>query len=180
MFKSTEEAMRKLQEKLAGTLKELPAVVGEAAVNFTLENFERQAWLGNTAENWQKRKNPTKWGKADETDRAILIKTAKLKRSIRWKAVEGEPAVYLIAGGADVPYAKAHNEGFRGAVNQTVKPHIRKMKDGRNIGVSEFQRTIQQNIPKRKFMGYESESPYLRAKIRREVLAHFRNRMKTL
>ena len=179
MFKSTEEAMRKLQDKLAGTLRELPAVVGEAAVNFTLENFERQAWLGNTAENWQKRKNPTKWGKADETDRAILIKTGKLKRSIRISRIV-ENAVYIQAGGADVPYAKAHNEGFRGAVNQTVKPHVRKMKDGRNIGVSEFQRTIQQNIPKRKFMGYESESPYLRAKIRREVLAHFRNRMKTL
>lgn len=179
MFKSAGDAIISIQQKLASTLRELPVVVGEAAVNFTIENFERQAWLGNTAENWKKRKNPTKWGKADETDRALLVKTGKLKRSIRISRLV-ENAVYIQAGGADVPYAKAHNEGFQGAVNQTVKPHIRKMKDGRNIGVDEFQRTIQQNIPKRKFIGHESESPYLRAKIRREVIAHFRNRMKNL
>jgi len=71
MFKSAEEAMRKLQENLSGTLRELPAVIGEAAVNFTLDNFDRQAWLGNNTEPWQKRKNPTKWGKRDETDRII-------------------------------------------------------------------------------------------------------------
>ena len=177
MFKSAGDAMISMHQKLASTLRELPAVVGEAAVNFTIENFERQAFLGNTAENWQKRKNPTKWGKTDDTDRDLLIKTVKLKRSIRISRLV-ENAVYIQAGGADVPYAKAHNEGFRGAVNQTVKPHIRKLKDGRNIGVDEFQRTIQQNIPARKYFGHESESPYLRAKIRREVLAHFRNRMK--
>lgn len=179
MFKSAEEAMKKLQDNLATTLRELPPVVGEAAVNFTLDNFDRQAWLGNTTEKWQKRKNPTKWGKRDDEGRALLVKTGKLKRSIRISRIV-ENSVYIQAGGADVPYAKVHNEGFRGAVTQKVKPHVRKMKDGKTQSVSEFERTIQQNIPKRKFLGYEAESPYLRAKIKREALAHFRNRMKTL
>lgn len=179
MFKSTEEALRKIQEKVAATLRELPPVIGEAAVNFTLDNFERQAWLGDNTEPWQKRKNPTKWGKRDETDRAILVKTAKLKRSIRISRIV-DNAVYIQAGGTDVPYARVHNEGFRGEVKQQVKPHTRKMKDGKTVGVSEFERTIQQNIPKRKFIGHESESPYLRAKIRRETLAYIRSRMKTI
>lgn len=179
MFKSAEEAMRKFQDKMATTLRELPPIIGEAAVNFTLDNFERQAWLGDNTENWQKRKNPTKWGKADDTGRALLVKTAKLKRSIRISRIV-ENAVYVHAGGADVPYARVHNEGFRGKVEQKVKAHTRKMKDGKTVGVSEFERTIQQNIPKRKFIGHESESPYLRAKIRRETLAHIRNRMKTI
>lgn len=178
MFKSAEEAMKKLQDNWVTTLRELPPVVGDAAVNFTLDNFDRQAWLGNTTEKWQKRKKPTKRGKHDDEGRALLVKTGELKRSIHRSRIV-ENSVYIQAGGEDAPYAKVHNEGFRGAVRQKVKSHIRKTKDGKTQSVSEFERTIQ-NIPKRKFIGHESESPYLNAKIRQEAIEHIRNRMKTL
>lgn len=172
-----QDRFQKIQDRIAQTLRELPPIIGEEAVNFTLDNFERQGWLGNSVERWQKRKNPTKWGKRDETDRAILVKTAKLKRSIRISKIY-EDKVTIQAGGADIPYARAHNEGFRGDVTQQVSAHIRKGKNGENISVSEFKRTIRQNIPKRKFIGGESESQYLRARIRRVTIAHIRNKMK--
>lgn len=173
---TAEQVYQQIQQRLAQTIRELPAIVANEAVNFTLDNFEREAWLGNTSEPWQKRKNPTKWGKRDETDRALLVKTGKLKRSIRSRTEEDR--AFLIAGGADVPYARVHNEGFKGKVTQQVDEHLRRNKKGGFSRVSAFTRTINQNIPRRKFMGGEGESPYLKAKIRRAAIAHFRSRMK--
>lgn len=120
-----QDRFQQIQDRIAQTLRELPPIIGEEAVNFTLDNFERQGWLGNSVEPWQKRKNPTKWGKRDETDRAILVKTAKLKRSIRISKIH-EHKVTIQAGGADIPYARVHNEGFKGDVTQKVGEYIRK------------------------------------------------------
>lgn len=179
MFKTAEEAMQKLQDALSQTFRELPPIIGEEAVNFTIENFDAQGWQGDSFEPWQKRLNPNAWGKKDDTSRAILIKTAKLKRSIRISRIVDD-AVYIQAGGADVPYAKAHNEGFTGEVTQEVSEHIRKTKNLKNVKVSAFKRTIQQNIPKRKFIGDAYESSQLRARLRAVQLEHFRKRMKSI
>ena len=179
MFNNSEEAFRKLHDNLAETFRELPPIIGEEVVNFTIENFESEGWQGDSFEAWPKRKNPNAWGKADDPDRALLVKTAKLKRSIRISRIIDD-AVYIHAGGADVPYARAHNEGFSGAVTQNVKEHIRKSKTFKNIKVSAFQRTIQQNIPKRKFIGSAHESSQLRQRLLKVQLEHFRKKFKSL
>ncbi|MEE3726173.1 phage virion morphogenesis protein, partial [Riemerella anatipestifer] len=107
---TTEELFKNLEQKTAQFMRELPKAIGEEVVHFAQDNFDRQSYNGDA---WQKRKNPTKWGKRDEEGRALLVKTAKLRRSIRIGQV-WEDKVRVVAGGADVPYAKAHNEGFSG------------------------------------------------------------------
>lgn len=178
---TAEEVIKQLQSKLANTFRDLPAIIGEEAVNFTQENFDAQGWQGDSFEAWQKRLNPNAWGKKDDPTRAILIGkggSGRLKKSIRKKLIHGEAAVYLIAGGADFPYARAHNEGFSGAVNQNVGEHIRKGKKGQNIKVSAFKRTIQQNIPKRKFIGGDLESSQLRTRLRTAILEELKKIVK--
>lgn len=177
MAKSAAEQFAKIQRRLAETLRTLPAIIGEEAVNFSLESFEKEGWLGDTQENWKKRKNPTKWGKRDETDRALLVKTGKLKRSVRITRILND-RVRIGAGGADVPYARVHNYGFRGKVDQKVNAFTRKMKDGKTQNVKAHNRTINQNIPKRQFIGTEGQSQYLRARIRRACLAELKKIMK--
>lgn len=169
MAKSAAALFDKIQERLASTLRTLPAIIGEEAVNFSLEAFDKQQWTGYSTDRWAKRKNPTKWGKADETDRALLVKTGKLKRSIRVTRILND-RVWIGAGGADVPYARAHNYGFKGTVKQNVNAFTKKMKSGKTITVSAHSRKILQNIPQRQFIGGEKDSPYLKARVRRVVL----------
>ena len=70
--------------------------------------------------------------------------SGRLRRSIRTTHVDRDSA----AIGTDVEYAQAHNDGFRGRVNQRVRSHYRK---GRKV--KSFKRTINQNIPQRQFIG---------------------------
>lgn len=177
MAKTAADQFAKIQQRLAQTLRTLPAIIGEEAVNFSLEAFDREAWNGNTTENWVKRKNPTKWGKADETDRALLIKTGKLKRSIRVTRILND-RVRIGAGGADIPYARIHNYGFSGKVNQNVKAFTRRMQNGKTINVSGFNRTINQRIPKRQFIGGEKDSPFLKQRVKRVIILELKQVMK--
>ncbi len=174
-----EDAFAKFQSRLAATIRTLPAIVGEAAVNFSQDSFRQQAWSGYSQEVWPKRKDPTKWGKRDETDRALLVKTGKLRRSVRITKLMTD-RVFIGAGGPDVPYARVHNEGFRGKVTQQVGEHLRRNKKGGKTKVSAFTRTINQNIPQRQFIGGQKDSPHLKARIRRVCVAEIRRAMKGL
>jgi len=58
MFKTAEEAFQKVQDHIAQTIKELPPIIGEEAVNFFIDNFDQQGWQGDSFEPWQKRLNP--------------------------------------------------------------------------------------------------------------------------
>jgi phage gpG-like protein len=138
-------------------LNKAPAALGIDAVNFFLDSFRQQAWRGATREQWPARK-ATRWGKKSSRGKAILIQSDRLKRSIR---VTSSSATQVTIG-SDVPYARAHNEGFKGTVNQTVRPFTRK--NGSNV--KGFSRTINQNIPRRQFMG---NSPVLTAQLMRTL-----------
>lgn len=173
MAKKSADQFAKIQERLAGTLRTLPEIIGNEVVNFALNSFDQQAWSGESQQVWKKRKNPTKWGKADETDRALLVKTGKLKRSIRITRIQ-ENRVFVGAGGADIPYAKVHNYGFKGIVNQNVRGYKRRNSNGKTIEIKAHKRTINQNIPQRRFIGGENDSPYLKARLRRIALAELR------
>ena len=170
------DRLKKIQERLAETVRQLPPILGEEALNFSLNSFDQQAWSGNSQETWKKRKNPTKWGKSDDAGRSLLIKTGQLRRSIRIRIDKN--VIYLTAGGADTPYARAHNYGFRGKVEQNVRPFTRKMKNGTTQKVKEHKRTIFQNIPKRQFIGGDKDSPYLKARLRRTVIRELKQILK--
>ncbi len=165
MAKKLEDLLSQIEKPLAETLRNLPPILGNEVVNFAHDNFDRQSFNGIA---WQKRKNPTKWGKRDDEGRSLLIQTGKLRRSIRVSQIL-QDRVKITAGGADVPYAKAHNEGVSGMVEQNVKPFTRRSKKGKIHGVDGFTRTIYQNIPKRQFISGINESPELRNRLKEIV-----------
>jgi phage gpG-like protein len=154
-----EEGIKMLQSRFKSVLIRLPILIGNVAVNFSLDNFRRQGFLGHTLERWPARRKG--WRKANRNG-AILIKSGALRRSVRIVGVTSTSVVI----GSDVKYAKAHNEGLRIGQIQTVKAHTRK--DGKSVRA--HTRRIDQNIPRRRFMG---NSPYLNASIKRTVTAEF-------
>lgn len=95
----------------------LPKIVGNEGKNFFLQRFQQQNWLGNRTEPWPQRK-AGKWGKKgrNRKGRALLVMTGRLRRSLRYTANADVIRYYT-----DLPYARAHNEGFRGTVTQNVK-----------------------------------------------------------
>ncbi len=174
-----------LQSRFKQLLLYAPGMLGNDAVNFFLDSFKRQAWLGNRLEPWAKRRvNKRRPG------RAILVDTGRLRRSIRITRVS-QGNVYI---GTDVPYAKAHNEGFRGTVQ--VKAHKRNKYTKSRIGTGKFTKTGKErtktissvsgssmvkahtrkvNIVQRQFMG---TSPYLTRQLQRRLSAELMKAMR--
>lgn len=159
-----EDRLKQLQNEISGKLRQLPPLIGEEVVNFTLDNFKKEAWQDQGAEPWEKRKSPTKWGQKQDDDRALLVSSARAKRSIRVGKIH-EDKVQVIAGGAEFNYARVHNEGFKGLVHQHVREHIRRTRNGGQYTVKAHDRSIEQNIPKRQFIGSSAQSAELRERI---------------
>ncbi|MBS1640648.1 MAG: phage virion morphogenesis protein [Bacteroidetes bacterium] len=178
-----------LEARFKSVAVRIPAMAGNIVVNFTLDNFKRQGFLGDYLQPWRPRKNPTKWGKVPRNNRSVLVDTGKLRRATFVQSANWD--VVTITN--NMPYAKAHNEGFRGTVKQYVKPFTRKtstiakvssVKSRRttskrvstgNTQVKGFERTINQNIPQRKFLG---DSPYLRKMLERTIAAEILKELK--
>jgi phage gpG-like protein len=152
-----------------------PGMLGNDAVNFFLDRFRQQAWLGYTTENWAARKQKSK--------RALLVRSGYLRRSVRITRINGLTTFI----GSDAVYAKAHNEGFKGVVH--VKQHTRNKYRNEKIATGKFtrkgkmrMRTVQRvngsinvkahtrrmNLPRRQFMGY---SPVLEKQLQRRLMA---------
>ncbi len=172
----------------------LPVIAGNEVVNFALDNFKRQGFLGDTFQPWRPRKNPTKWGTAPPRNngRAIGVDTGRTRRSTRIIRASFDEVVI----GNEAPQAKPFNNGFRGIVNQNVKEHTRKItkvgvvktvsrKTKTNITFGRKQtgettvkahtRKIKQNLPARPFLG---NSQYLNAAISRVVAAEIMKALK--
>lgn len=164
-----------LQQKLRQAVRELPTVLVNEAVNWTKDNFTRQGWPGTGFERWQARSPKTKRNKG----RAILVDTGYLKRSIRKISISEMQATF----GTDAPYARAHNNGFKGTVN--VRAHRRakigkvKLSSGKD-GTTRSKQGItgygqvkahqrKMNMPRRRFIGY---SPVLQSILRRKAIVH--------
>lgn len=114
------------------------------------ESFKNQAWEGKR---WQKRKD------SKNTKPILVGRTRRLINSVR---TSGRSAtIAKIVWGTWVPYAKVHNEGFKGEVS--VKAFKRKSALGK-LG-AKYQvkaHTRKANMPKRQFMGV---GPTLRARL---------------
>lgn len=147
-------------DKLSTALKRVPRLVATEAVNFSKERFREQGWRDRALEPWPKRKRDRK----KDHGRAVLVKSGRLRRSIK-SQITG----FDITISTDVPYAAAHNEGFKGEVSDSVgeytrKAHTRKgytRKDGKAIKptqvaahkVGQFTRKRNVDLPKRQFIG---------------------------
>lgn len=170
----------------------LPHKVGVLMVAWSKDRFKYQNWIDNYPVNWQRRSRKKPWtnkGKApNNTGRALLVKTGRLRRSIR---IVGTTANSVTIG-SDVPYARVHNEGVRMKFTQKVGAYVRmtRSRDKYRVdalkttktrtrikinktasgisGVKEHDRKYNYKMPERRFMG---ESRYLNMQIRRLISA---------
>ena len=168
-----------IEQQVRAVIISLPQMIGTEVVNFALQNFANQGFNGNHFQSWPTRKTVTKKNKG----RAILVQSGRLKRSIRITRYITDG----VAVGSDTPYAKVHNEGFRGTVQvkafQRNKYESKKVETGKltkkgNMRMKTVQsiagtipvkaHTMRMNIPKREFLG---NSPYLEARITRLIAA---------
>lgn len=91
----------------------LPPELGTEAVNFFQSSFRDQGFKDNALNKWkevQRRTPGTKTYKSAspaDRSRAILVKSGRLKRSIR----RGFTSFAKTVIATDVPYAKVHNQG---------------------------------------------------------------------
>jgi phage gpG-like protein len=169
---------------LRSRLLTLPVKVGDTAVLFTKQRFAQKNWINNRTETWRPRKANTKWGKTKRNNgMALLVDSGRLRRSIRIMR-KSSTSVTI---GSDVPYAAAHNNGFRSTVAQKVSAHTRKKTEGKLLKngkrskktrvvtgtttISAHDRTIKQNLPRRRFMG---QSQYLDKQITRLIAAEIK------
>ncbi len=188
--------MQQFYEKVKRSLAKFPLLAASEAQNFFLDSFKSQAWFGEHTEVWKKRKLQERHGNRKKlggtvgkvegkggmrnNGRDLLIKTGRLKRSIRIKKADWSSVIIA----SDVPYAGVHNEGFKGTQqvgehsriatrrvatkynkNGTPSKTGRKRIKGASHQVKAF--TRHQNIPRRRFMG---NSPYLNQRIDRVFL----------
>jgi phage gpG-like protein len=173
---NNDQVVKQVEQRVKQMLKTLPAMVGNEVVNFAKDNFRRQGFLGDSFQPWKQRKTKTAWGVTPRNKgRAILIDTGKLRRGNRVERADWS----LITVANAIPYARAHNEGVRLGVIQTVKEHNRKkgmskMKAAFTT-VKQHKRRINMNIPKRQFLG---DSPYLRRNIQRIIASQINKAIK--
>jgi phage gpG-like protein len=165
----------------AQTQEALISLVGEVglkAEQFFRESFRRQGYIDKIFIPWKKRQG----GKATRQfgdggnilGGATLIKSGNLRRSIyRTEATMGDGSMSITFGN-QVPYAAAHNNGFKGTVN--IGQHNRRLftkvktklltKSGKTRnktdkvqkGVTSVQaHTRKMNLPRRRFIGPSQE-----------------------
>ncbi len=170
-----------LTGKLQRSISTLPPILGNEAVNWVKDNFRRQGYPDKSFTAWKPRAANAK----RNAGRGILINTGRLSRSPRIMST----GVNRVDIGVDVPYAKAHNDGYTGVV--TVKSHSRakigniKMSSGKtgefrtkrgitgSTQVKSHQRKM--NLPRRRFIG---ASPILASILRRKAIVHIGRELK--
>jgi phage gpG-like protein len=98
-----QQVFNRIKARLQAAVKSLPTIIGNEAVNFSLDRFKQSNWIDNTTEPWAPRKKETK----KSLGKAILINRARLRNSIRIiKKTDN-----MVSIGTDVPYARIHNYG---------------------------------------------------------------------
>lgn len=154
----TQLPWRQVQSRLKIILPRLPYKIGTIMVNFSKDRFIAQNWVDEGYQMWPRRKMNKR-----NRGRAILVKTGRLRRSIRIISVSRN----YVTIGSDVPYAQAHNEGFTGSVS--VRQHKRrrtgkaevfsiKSRKKKNVKVDLGDLYVkshsrQMSLPQRQFMG---------------------------
>lgn len=146
-MKETDEYFN-LINRVTKAVSQLPRRAAVLAVAFSKQRFRDQAWVDNSTEVWKKRAKGWKTESRKRQGRAILVDTGRLKRSIRTVSVDDSRAII----GTDVPYARAHNDGFRGQVTQQVRGFTRAGKRGSHH-VRAHSRKRNVTLPRRRFLG---------------------------
>jgi phage gpG-like protein len=177
--------IRQMAQAMQATARKLPRMLGTEIVRYSNQRFTEQGWDGKP---WKDRKNPLS---KKNGGRAILIKSGRLRRGIRMTSV----SFTSVTVGVNLPYAAAHNNGFKGIEN--VRAHQRKIKyksqftdlsntDGtgkrgkKRVRTQVYQTDVKAHsrnmrMPQRQFLG---DSPYLRRNLLRITTAAFNTALK--
>lgn len=148
-----------------------PKKAGKIGLQFIEGNFRKQAWEGIP---WKRRK-----GGPRNNGRALLVLRGILRRGNRMRTAPGQAILFN-----EVPYAKAHNEGFSGSV--AIKAHKRRLYGKYKVSNTSSRRTYKKKlergtaqvkahtrkmrIPRRQFAPTKNRpSPTLAKSVTREV-----------
>ena len=102
-------------------INRFPTKAGNIALRFVNGNFRAQGFQGKSFKKW----------KANKRGGTILIKTGKLRAANYMTTQPGQATIKN-----HMPYAKAHNEGFKGEAS--VKAHTRNKYGQTKIGTGKF------------------------------------------
>lgn len=177
------ELNRKANELKNYMLVGFPAKAGKIAVRFVNGNFRAGGFQGTSFKKWKPNTKGT----------TTLIKTGKLRAATYYTVQPGQITIKN-----SMPYAKVHNEGFKGSIS--VKAHSRNKYSKTKVGTGKFTRTGKErtrtmtvktgekaikahtrkvNIPQRQFIPTAaSPSPVLNNAILREAAKDINNIMK--
>lgn len=167
-IKTTKLGYAKQLQEFGNFKAAYPRFVGNIAVNFYKDSFKRSGFIDKSGvDKWQPRK-PNTWSKKSDKGRKLLIKSGRLRRSIRIIRT----GLGFVQVGSDVEYARIHNEGGKISGVQNVssykrkgykrKAHTRTWNGQRQrikahtVGVSTVKahkRKVNITIPKRQYMG---------------------------
>jgi phage gpG-like protein len=114
---------KKVLKNLEVKKKEIPVIIANNSLNFFDDNFRRKGFLDKSVDKWKPRK-PSK------NRKPILIKTGRLRRSLRVKSA----TFHRIEISTDVPYAKIQNEG--GTIEKKASTkilHFKKIDGFKNV-----------------------------------------------
>jgi len=131
------------------TRNRLPRAVASTARQFFKESFRNQGFdPGGGVQRWQPRSPKAVRNKG----RAILVDSGRLRNSVRIIRADRR----RIAVGSTLPYAKAHNFGFRASRRVRIRSHLRQTRRGTHR-VKAHNRNARFNIPRRPFVGRSSK-----------------------
>lgn len=176
---SPEEFEKKLRQRAKEiqnyAMTRFPSTAGNIALRFINGNFRAQGFQGQSFERWKKSK-----GEKGTT----LVDTGALRAANYYTTQPGQTTLKN-----NMPYAKAHNEGFEGTV--TIKAHSRNKYSKAKKGTGKFTKTGKErmqtvtfksgssqvrahqrkmNIKRRQFMPtHPNDSPVLNNAIQRQV-----------
>lgn len=114
--------IKRKQKQHSAVVKRIGVLIANEAVNLSKSNFDVQGFQDTGTEKWKevKRRTPgtkayrsASKGKGSGQTSPILVRTGKLKRSIRYRLIQNISGDVDITIFADIAYAKYHNEGTR-------------------------------------------------------------------
>lgn len=122
-----------------------PTMAGNTTLRFIDGNFRAQGYQGATFKKWKKSKGTT------------LVKSGRLRSATYYTTQSGQATIKN-----NMPYAKVHNEGFKGTIS--IKAHTRNQYSKTQIGTGKF---TKKGKERKKTMTYKSGESQVKAHTRK-------------
>ena len=116
------QSLRKKEAELKNyATSRFPSKAGNIALRFVNGNFRAQGFQGSTFKRWS----------PNSRNKTILVKTGKLRAATYFTTQAGQAIIKN-----HMPYAKVHNEGFKGEIS--IKAHTRNQYTKTKVGTGKY------------------------------------------